>query len=80
MEKIEDLIGREIQFGDWEYGWMSSATVLSISPKGQRLRIQIHGAKKPSTITVKELNQGYMNSYKGHCPIILKKKKDDQKI
>lgn len=61
--------GTKIHFGDWDYGWESSATILSVTPKGRMYRIQIHGARKASTISVKDVHQGRYMTYKGFCPI-----------
>lgn len=61
--------GDQIHFGDWDFGWESTADILGLTPKKRFYRIKIHGAQKASLQSVKEVHQGYYISYKGCCPI-----------
>jgi hypothetical protein len=66
--------GTELQMGDWDTGWMSTATVLGSTPKNRFYRVQVHGAAKPSLLSKRDVSRGYYSSFDGYpWPIKVKK-------
>lgn len=68
-------IGTKLQFGDWDYGWITKAEIVGYTPNGRYYKIKyIDGELNNKTYnkSVKNIHQGYSVTYKGHCPITIK--------